>query len=110
MSLDVRWVSAFVDVPSERFDVAASFWASVSGSVPGAPVGDRGEFLPLEPPVGDPCLWLQRLESGPVAAHPDLYVEGDAGVVDAAAAAERLGATPGSSSPGRRGGPFPRGG
>src|SRR3954469_17709582 len=93
MSLDVRWVSAFVDAPPERFDAAASFWASVTGSAPGSPAGDDGEFLPLEPPDGDPCLWLQGLRSGPVATHPDLYVEGDTGVVAAARTASELGAT-----------------
>src|SRR4051794_26109359 len=91
MSLDVRWVSAFVDAPPDRFDAAASFWSSVTGSAPGPPVGDHGEFLPLEPPEGHPCLWLQRLRSGSMATHPDLCVEG--GVVAAARTASDLGAT-----------------
>ncbi|HYO40666.1 MAG TPA: VOC family protein [Nocardioidaceae bacterium] len=72
--MSVRWVSAFVDVPADRLDASAEFWAAVTGSVVGEPVGDRGEFLPLEPPTGHPCLWLQRIQDGPVGVHPDLYV------------------------------------
>jgi hypothetical protein len=86
----VRWVSAFVDVPPDQLDAAVSFWSTVSGATPGRPVGDHGEFLPLEPPSGDPCLWLQRLRDGPVATHPDLYVEDVDAVADRAA---ELGAT-----------------
>jgi hypothetical protein len=100
MTLDVRWVSAFIDVPPERFDSAASFWASVTGSVTGEPVGDQGEFVPLDPPSGQPCLWLQRKEEGPVSCHPDLYVDGDAGVADVAGRAVGLGATRLSSTEG----------
>jgi hypothetical protein len=86
----VRWVSAFVDVGPDLFDASVSYWAAVTGSERGAPVGDRSEFLPLVPSLGDPCLWLQRLDDGPTACHPDLYVE------DVEAVAERavgLGAT-----------------
>jgi hypothetical protein len=93
MSLDVRWVSAFIDVPPEGFDTALSFWTGVSGSTPGEPFGDRDEFVPLDPRDGHPCLWLQRTQQGPVSCHPDLYVAGDAGVVDLAGRAVRLGAT-----------------
>src|SRR5438067_3159631 len=93
MSLDVRWVSAFVDVPPDGFDTALSFWTEVSGSTPGEPHGDRDEFVPLDPADGDPCLWLQRTQRGPVSCHPDLYVAGDTGVVDLADRAVVLGAT-----------------
>ena len=34
MSLDVRWVSAFIDVPPEGFDTALSFWTGVPQGVP----------------------------------------------------------------------------
>jgi len=93
MTPEVRWVSAFIDVPPDGFDAASSFWASVTGSVPGKPWGDREEFVPLEPPHGQPCLWLQRKEQGTVSCHPDLYVPGDTGVVEAADHAVGLGAT-----------------
>jgi hypothetical protein len=86
----VRWVSAFIDVAPDLFDASLSYWTAVTGSTPGEAVGDRGEFQPLVPSRGDPCLWLQRIDEGPTACHPDLYVE------DVEAAAERavgLGAT-----------------
>jgi glyoxalase superfamily protein len=86
----VRWVSAFLDVPPERLDASAGFWASVTGSRVGSPVGDSDEFLPLEPEHGDPCLWLQRIEGGDVGSHPDLYVEDVEAVAERAAG---LGAT-----------------
>ena len=88
--MDVRWVSVFVDVPPGLVDRAAAFWTAVTQSRVGPPVGDRGEFLPLEPADGDPCLWLQRLDEGPVGCHVDLYVDD---VEDASAEAVRLGAT-----------------
>jgi hypothetical protein len=73
--VSVRWVSAFLDVPPDRLDRSAAFWTAVTGSVVGDPVGDHGEFLPLEPPTGHSCLWLQRTQDGPVGVHPDLYVD-----------------------------------
>jgi hypothetical protein len=86
----VHWVSAFIDAPPDRFDVSAAFWATVTDSRAGRAVGDRDEFVPLEAPHGDPCLWLQRTDDGPVGCHPDLYVKD----VDAVAAkAVELGAT-----------------
>jgi hypothetical protein len=86
----VRWVSAFIDAPPDRFDASAAFWTTVTGSRPGRAVGDRGEFVPLEASQGDACLWLQRTDDGPVGCHPDLYVE----EVDAVASrAADLGAT-----------------
>lgn len=70
----MKWVSAFVDVPPPLVDDCVRFWTAVTASSPGEPVGEHGEFLPLEPAPGDPCLWVQRIEDGPVATHPDLYV------------------------------------
>jgi Glyoxalase-like domain len=86
----VEWVSAFVDVPPDLLETSLSFWTSVSASTVGSAVGEQGEFLPLEPSDGDPCLWLQRIDEGPVGCHPDLYV---ADVASAADRAVALGAT-----------------
>ena len=72
---DVQWLSIFVDVPAASLDTSVAFWATVTGSAIGEPVGDDGEFLPLEPPDGDPCLWLQRTRDDTLGCHPDLYVE-----------------------------------
>ena len=90
MSDPVLWMSVFLDVTPDRFEACAAFWARVTGSVVGVPVGDEHEFWPLDPVAGDPCLWLQQTREGPVGCHPDLYV------VDVASAADRavsLGAT-----------------
>jgi predicted enzyme related to lactoylglutathione lyase len=72
----VRWVSAFLDTPADLLEDTSSFWCAVTGSTMGQPVGDEAEYLPLVPDDGgDPCLWLQRLQDGPLGLHPDLYVE-----------------------------------
>jgi hypothetical protein len=86
----VRWVSAFIDVTPDLFDAAASFWTSETASEVGSGRGDDGEFLPLEPATGDPCLWLQRTQDGPVSTHPDFYVDDVTAVADRAVT---LGAT-----------------
>src|SRR3954447_12896107 len=70
----VQWVSVFLDVPVELVDATVGYWSAVTGSWLGEAVGDHGEFLPLQPSPGDPCLWVQRIETGRVATHPDLYV------------------------------------
>src|SRR5689334_5352300 len=85
----VRWLSIFLDVPAADLDREAAFWATVTGSGTGRPVGAHEEFLPLAPPDGDPCVWLQRTDDDTLASHPDLYVED---VVAAAARARELGA------------------
>jgi hypothetical protein len=93
----VRWVSAFLDTPEDQVGLASGFWTAVTETVVGAALGDHGEFLPLDPTTGDTCLWVQRIQDGPVSAHPDLYVED---VDDVAARAVELGASVLSSSAG----------
>ena len=75
MSVTVRWMSMFVDVPPPLLDASAAFWTAVTQTLIGPAVGDHDEFLPLEPVRGDPCLWLQRTRDGAPACHPDLYVD-----------------------------------
>lgn len=86
----VRWVSAFLDTPAEPYDETVSFWTAVTATEVGQHQGDLGEYAQLEPSSGDPCLWLQRIQDGPVSCHPDLYVED---VVSVARRAVELGAT-----------------
>jgi hypothetical protein len=86
----VQWVSVFLDVPAESVDTTVGYWNAVTGSSLGEAVGEQGEFVPLRPASGDPCLWVQRVQDGHVGTHPDLYVaDVDAG----AEAAADLGAT-----------------
>jgi hypothetical protein len=75
VSTRVRWLSIFLDVPAADLDREAAFWGTVTGSGTGRPAGDHDEFLPLAPPDGDPCVWLQRADDDTLASHPDLYVE-----------------------------------
>jgi hypothetical protein len=86
----VRWLSVFLDTPVGLMEPETAFWSEVVGAAPGAPVGDDGEFLPLDPPDADPSVWLQRTRDDSIASHPDLYV---VDVVGASARATRLGAT-----------------
>jgi hypothetical protein len=79
----VRWLSIFVDVSASHLEGSAAFWTAVTGSRLGTPVGDHEEFVPLDPPDGDPCVWLQRTRDDTSGCHPDLYVE------DVAATAHR---------------------
>jgi hypothetical protein len=83
-------VSVFLDVTPDVLDAGAAFWSTATGSRLGEPAGDDDEFRPLVPSVGDPCLWLQRTQEGPVGCHPDLYVDGVAAAADHAVG---LGAT-----------------
>ena len=93
----LRWVSVFIDVGADLFDTSASFWTAATDSVAGTAVGDHGEFLPLEPATGHPCLWLQRTDAGSAACHPDLYVDDIEAMADRAVG---LGATRTSTSDG----------
>jgi hypothetical protein len=87
----VHWVSAFLDTPPELLEDELAFWTEVTATSVGAPVGDEGEYLPLVPTgAGDPCVWLQRLQDGPLGVHPDLYVRD---VVGASHRAVELGAS-----------------
>jgi hypothetical protein len=86
----VRWTSLFADVPSDRFDVALSFWGRVTGGRPGRPSGAAGEYVPLVPDDGgDRYVWLQRVGRPNGGWHVDLHVPD---VASAAADAVSLGA------------------
>lgn len=86
----VRWLTAFVDLPADAFDVSAQFWCQVTGSILSPARGDAGEFATLLPPDGDAYLRVQRLDEGPAGCHLDVHVD-DIGV--AAQRASDLGAT-----------------
>jgi len=88
-STTVRWMSMFLDVPPPLFDTSVAFWAAMTHTLLGPAAGDHGEFVPLQPVHGDPCLWLQRTRDGDASCHPDLYVEN---VEAAAGIARDLGA------------------
>lgn len=85
----LRWMWAFIDRPVDRFDRAASFWTSVTGTRLSARRGEHAEFATLLPAQGDAYLKLQGVQDSG-GAHLDLDVDD----VDAAEARVRdLGGT-----------------
>ena len=88
MSSEVRWMTAFLDLPQEVADQGVDYWQQVTGSTPSAWRGDH-QFVTLLPKDGDAYLRLQATRLGPPGCHLDLHV---ADVVAAAEAAEGLGA------------------
>lgn len=74
MSIHVRWVSCFADVPAARFEAGLRFWQGVTGTLAGDPAGERGEFVPLVPESGDRFFWLQRVERDVGGWHLDFHV------------------------------------
>jgi glyoxalase superfamily protein len=86
----IRWLTVFVDVPADRFDRAARFWAAVTESTVSPPWGERQEFVTLVPGSGTPILAVQQVGDEQSRLHLDIHVD------DVAAATERaaeLGAT-----------------
>ena len=70
----LQWLTAFIDVPPDRFEAAGAFWAAATGTIRSAARGDRDQFLTFEPAVGTDHLRLQSLDDGP-RIHLDLHVE-----------------------------------
>jgi len=60
-----------VDLPEERYDAAAGFWASALGWPAGAPWPGHAELCSLEPPEGSAYAHLQRIGGAP-RIHVDL--------------------------------------
>lgn len=87
--MDVRWLTAFIDQPTERFDRGTGFWQRVTASTRSDFRGDEQQFATLLPPDGDPYLRVQRTDAA-ARIHIDLHVDS---VAEARAEAERLGAT-----------------
>lgn len=73
MSVDIRWLSVFADVPAGRAAKCAAFWTAVTGAAAGAPTGSAGEFVPLEPVAGGGYLFLQRVGGKAGGWHLDMY-------------------------------------
>jgi hypothetical protein len=69
------WLSAFLDLPPERYDAGVAFWADVTGFGTSAPRGPREEFATLEPPHGDAYLRVQRVGDGRPRLHLDVHVD-----------------------------------
>jgi hypothetical protein len=87
----VRWLTAFIDLPSAGFAEACSFWQELTRSTLSPSRGSSGEFATLVPEKGDAFLRVQRLGEGPAGCHLDVHVDD---VTTARELASSLGATP----------------
>lgn len=74
--MHLRWITAFIDRPADRFDETADFWAQVSGSTRSSQRGRDHEFATLLPTDGsDPHLRLQQTGTSSSGSHIDLHVD-----------------------------------
>jgi hypothetical protein len=97
--VDVRWMTAFVDVPASGHAAGGRFWCGVTGSRLSEARGASRQFATFLPADGDAYLRLQRIADGPPGVHLDLHVED---LDQAAARAVSLGAQGGASDDGVR--------
>jgi hypothetical protein len=74
VGIEPSWLCVFADVPAAAMTGCARYWSAVVGAAVGAPAGDAGEFVPLEPNGGDAYLWLQRVGRDTPSWHPDFLV------------------------------------
>lgn len=89
--MTIRWVTAFLDSPSETAGASEAFWLGVTGGQLSTQRGERAEFATILPPDGDPFIKVQRVvQSSPGAMHLDLHSDE---VPALAALVERLGGT-----------------
>lgn len=70
----MAWLHAVIDVPGDRYDTAAAFWADALGWPLGAPWPGHPELRSFEPPRGAAYVHLQRID-GPPRVHVDLESE-----------------------------------
>jgi len=68
------WLTAFLDLPADRYDAGLAFWEGVTGYQRSAPRGEHDEFVSLLPTDGDDFLRVQRLADGPARIHLDVHV------------------------------------
>lgn len=74
--MDVRWITAFLDLPVDQAPAATDFWARISDAKVSLPTGPQNEFTTLQPCDGtDPHLRIQRTGVGEPGSHLDLYVD-----------------------------------
>jgi hypothetical protein len=59
--MTLRWVTAFIDLPEDRYEIGVDFWSTVTGCPRSAPRGPDGQFATLVPADGVDFLRVQRL-------------------------------------------------
>ncbi len=80
-----RWLTVFLDFPTDTFDAGVAFWRQVTGYGLSSSRGAEGEFATLLPPSGDPYLRVQRVLAGHGGCHLDLHVDAASGPLEEAA-------------------------
>ena len=73
--MTIKWLTAFIDLPAERFDAGSLFWTTVTGSTTSGFRGPAQEFATLLPADGDPYLRVQQLRAGRGGIHLALYTD-----------------------------------
>ncbi len=81
---ELRWATAFLDLPADTLDAATAFWRAVTGSGLSPARGEHDEFATLVPRDGDPYLKVQRIADGPGGIHLDLHTDDVPGFVEQA--------------------------
>jgi hypothetical protein len=84
------WLTAFIDLPADRFEEQVAFWQGVTGLGLSSRRGDAGQFATLVPDDSDAWLRVQRLDAGEPRIHLDLHADDPVGLRDRATG---LGAT-----------------
>ncbi|MEM9561515.1 MAG: VOC family protein [Actinomycetota bacterium] len=79
----LRWLTAFIDVPTDRFETTVDFWSTVTDTTRSATRGDRDQFVSLVPATGTDHLRVQALDGEP-RIHLDLHVDSIPDAVDRA--------------------------
>ena len=70
---EVAWLTGFLDMTAETFEVGTQFWAAATGTRLSPRRGDDGQFATLLPDRADACWRVQRLDSGGPSMHLDLH-------------------------------------
>jgi Glyoxalase-like domain len=71
--VDVRWITAFLDLAPDTHQTTTTFWLAVTGASLSPTRGEHGEFATLVPRDGDDHLRVQRLGAGLSRVHLDLH-------------------------------------
>lgn len=72
---EVKWLTAFLDVPGAVHAATVGFWTAATGSTLSPVRGDHGQFATVVPADGDAYLRIQRIDDGAAGCHLDVHVD-----------------------------------
>jgi hypothetical protein len=76
----IRWLTALLDVPTDRFESDRRFWEAVTATKTTLEMG--GEFTTLVPDLGDAYLRMQPVTATPGGCHLDVHSDDPAGLAE----------------------------